>query len=168
MHSNLEIHPVTPADHPVAQRLWQLFRHEMSAFTGALPKPDGTFRSERLQSALGDDPDWAAYLVMSGQAPVGLVLIRALTEPTRVLNSYFIVRGARQQGIGLRAVREIVARHPGPWKVAFQDANVAAVRFWRRVAGELAPDSWTEERVPVSRRPELPPDVWISFVSEAG
>jgi hypothetical protein len=39
---------------------------------------------------------------------------------------------------GLRAVHKIVTRHPGSWEVAFQDDNVAAVRFWRRVATEIA------------------------------
>jgi hypothetical protein len=30
---------------------------------------------------------------------------------------------------GLRAVHEIVTRHPGSWEVAFRGDNVAAVRF---------------------------------------
>jgi len=165
--SDILIHPASHADRPVAERLWLMFRHEMSEFTGALPKSDGTFRSERLQSAFGGDPDWAAYLVMSGDAPVGLALVRSLSAPTRVLNSFFIVRGARQRGIGLRAVREIVSLHPGRWEVAFQDANTTAVRFWRHVARQLAPDAWTEERRSVAQRPELPPDVWISFDTSA-
>lgn len=161
--SDTQIHRASDADRPVAERLWLMFRHEMSEFTGALPNPDGTFRSERLQSAFTGDPDWAAYLVMSGDAPVGLALVRSLSAPTRVLNSFFIVRAARQRGIGLRVVREIVTLHPGRWEVAFQDANVTAVRFWRGVARQLAPDSWTEERRLSPQRPDLPPDVWISF-----
>lgn len=165
--SDIRLHAASQADRRVAERLWLMFRHELSEFTGALPDPDGTFRSERLRAAFSDDPDWAAYLVMSGDAPVGLALVRALTEPTRVLNSFFIVRAARQRGIGLRAVRELVSRHPGPWEVAFQDANTTAVRFWRRVARQLAPDSWTEERRPSPHRPDLPPDTWISFDTSA-
>ncbi|MBB5108925.1 putative acetyltransferase [Streptomyces spectabilis] len=86
-----------------------------------------------------------------------------LTVPTRVLNSFFVVRGARRTRIGLLAVQEIVARHPGSWEVAFQDSNIAAVHFWRRVATEITDDAWTEERRPIPGRPDLPPDVWISF-----
>jgi hypothetical protein len=37
------------------------------------------------------------------------------------------------------------------------------VHFWRRVATEVAGDAWTEERRHLPSRPELPPDVWISF-----
>jgi predicted acetyltransferase len=69
----------------------------------------------------------------------------------------------RRAGVGLQAVRSIVAKHPGRWEVAFQDANGAAVRFWRRVATELAGSEWTEERRAVPGRPDLPPDVWIAF-----
>jgi predicted acetyltransferase len=144
------------------ERLWLMFRHDMSELNDLLPDPDGTFRSDRLRTAFAD-ADWAPYLLMSDDRPVGLAFVRGLTGPTRVLNSFFIVRGARRRGIGSQAVQEVVARHPGPWEVAFQDANVAAVHFWRRVATEIAGEAWTEERRPVPHRPDLPPDVWISF-----
>ncbi|MGW5658695.1 GNAT family N-acetyltransferase [Streptomyces sp. NPDC003758] len=150
------------ADQPILERLWLLFRHDMSEFSGALPNPDGTFRSDRLQAAFAQ-ADWAPYLLTSGASPVGLAFVRSLTAPTRVLSSFFVVRGARRTGIGLRAVQEVVAKHPGPWEVAFQESNVAAVGFWRRVATEIAGDVWTEARRPVPERPDLPPDTWITF-----
>jgi len=155
----------TPADRPVLERLWLLFRHDLSELDGRLPFPDGTFRDERLRAALAD-ADWAPYLLTCGESPAGLAFVRGLAGPTRVLNSFFVVRGARRRGIGLRAVQEVVARHPGPWEVAFQDANVGAVRFWHRVATAVAGEAWTEEHRPVPHRPELPPDTWIAF--EAG
>ncbi|EST35559.1 hypothetical protein N566_17615 [Streptomycetaceae bacterium MP113-05] len=149
-------------DRAVVERLWLMFCHDMSEFQDVFPAPDGTFRSDRLHSAF-DDPDWRAYLTTSGEHPVGFAFVRALTGPVRVLNSFFVVRGARRAGIGLRAVKQVLARHPGPWEVAFQDANADAVRFWRRVATEVAGADWTEERRPVPDRPEVPPDVWISY-----
>jgi predicted acetyltransferase len=144
-----------------------MFRHDLSEFRGVLPNADGTFRSEWLQAAFAD-ADWAPYLVTSGERPVGFAFVRGLTGPTRVLNSFFVARGARRAGIGLRAVREVLAQHPGPWEVAFQDHNLAAVHFWRRVATEVAGHTWTEEHRPVPGRPELPPDVWISFAIPKG
>jgi predicted acetyltransferase len=150
------------ADRPVLERLWLMFRHDMSEFRGQLPNSDGTFRSERLQAAF-TDADWAPYLLMSGDRPAGLALVRGLNGPTHILNSFFVVRGSRRNRIGLRAVERLVTYHPGPWEVAFQDDNKVAVRFWRRVATEIAGAAWAEERRPVPGRPELPPDVWISF-----
>ncbi|WP_326700483.1 GNAT family N-acetyltransferase [Streptomyces sp. NBC_01754] len=160
--SDLSIRLADLADRPTVERLWLMFRHDLSEFQGLLPGADGSFRSERLHMAFSD-PDWAPYLLMSGAGPAGFAFVRGSTAPTHVLNSFFVVRGARRTGIGSRAVREVVARHPGSWEVAFQDANTGAVRFWRRAVTEIVGDAWTEERRPVPGRPDLPPDVWISF-----
>lgn len=150
------------ADLPTMERLWQLFRHDLSEFTELLPNPDGTFGGNRLHAAF-DDADRAPYLLMSEDRPAGFVVIRGLLASTRVLNAFFVVRGARRKRIGLQAVREVTAKYPGPWEVAFQDANVNAVRFWRRVAADIAGEAWMEEHRPVPNRPDLPPDAWISF-----
>ncbi|WP_329338693.1 GNAT family N-acetyltransferase [Streptomyces sp. NBC_00663] len=159
----ISIRPVTPADRPTLDRLWLLFRHDLSEFGGQLPNPDGTFRTERLEAAFSGDEDWAAYLISRAEHPVGFAFVRGLDGPTRVLNSFFVVRGVRRSGVGMRAVRDVVARHPGEWTVAFQDANPGAVRFWRRVGETIAPGAWEEERRPVPDRPGLAPDVWVSF-----
>ncbi|RAJ66939.1 putative acetyltransferase [Streptomyces sp. Amel2xB2] len=161
--TSVRLRPVGEADRPLMERLWLLFRHDMSEFAGRLPEPDGTFRSDRLDNALRGGPDWAAYALTLGERPAGLAFVRNLTGATRILNSFFVVRGARRAGVGMRAVRLLVAEHPGRWEIAFQDSNPAAVRFWRRVAAELAGDAWSEERRPVPDRPEVPPDAWISF-----
>ena len=160
--SGLSLHLAGPSEQPIAERLWLMFRHDLSEFGGQLPNPDGTFRDEWLQAAFSD-PDWAAYILFQNDRLVGLALVRGLTSRTRVINSFFIVRGARRTGIGLRAVQDLVVMHPGSWEVAFQDANVTAVHFWRRVAREIAGTAWVEERRPVAGRPGIPPDVWISF-----
>lgn len=161
---DISLRPPQPADRPTVERLWLMFRHDMSEFRGQLPNTDGTFRDERLHAAF-DDPDWAAYLLAADDRPVGFAFVRSLTGPTRVLNSFFVVRGARRRGLGLRAVQDVVACHPGHWEVAFQHDNPGAARFWRRVATEIAGEAWTEETKPVPGRPDVPPDVWISFAT---
>jgi predicted acetyltransferase len=160
------IRRATTADRSTLERLWLMFHHDMSEFRGILPNPDGTFRNERLRAAF-DNPGWVAYVLVLDDRPVGFALVRGLQSSTRVLSSYFVVRAVRRRGFGLRAARDVVAIHPGRWEVAFQDNNPTAVGFWRRVATEIAGEAWTEERRPVPGRPDLPPDVWISFRTEA-
>jgi hypothetical protein len=58
----LRLRQADDCDRDRLQRLWLLFRHHMSEFTGALPNPDGTYRSDRLEAALSD-PTWQAWLV---------------------------------------------------------------------------------------------------------
>jgi len=159
----ISVRAATASDRPTVECLWLMFRHDMSEFGGQLPNPDGTFRTERLVAAF-DDQDWACYVFTGPEdGPAGFAIVRGLAGPVRVINSFFVVRAMRRAGAGLQAVGAVVAEHPGPWEVAFQDANAAAVRFWRRAAARFAGNDWNEERKPVSGRPDLPPDVWISF-----
>ena len=164
----VDVRPATPTDRPTVERLWLMFRHDLSEFATAgqlqLPNPDGTFRSERVDAAFDEgDGDWAPYLFWCGEHPVGFAFVRGISSATRILNSFFVVRGARRAGVGMGAVRDVVARYPGEWEVAFQDANPGAVAFWRRVGEALAREGWTEERRSVPGRPDLAPDVWVSF-----
>ncbi|MGY4981079.1 GNAT family N-acetyltransferase [Streptomyces sp. 900105755] len=160
--ADLVVRLAVPEDRPAVDRLWLMFRHDLSEFRGLLPRPDGSFRDERVEDAFVA-PGWAPYLFVRGGHPVGFAFVRALDAPVRVLNSFFVVRGARRTGIGRAAVREVLARHPGRWEIAFQYGNPGAVAFWRRVAIDAAGGAWTEETRPVPGMPELPPDVWISF-----
>jgi len=152
----------THADRPVLERLWALFRHDMSEHSGALPDATGRFRQERLDAAF-DTPGWLAYGLHLGGSPVGLAIVRGVDADERVLSSFFLVRGARRAGLGLVAARHIIAQHPGAWAVAFQDANTGAARFWRRVATDAAGAAWTQTHAQVPDRPDLAPDTWIRF-----
>ena len=162
------MHPVTAETRPVVERLWQLYRHDLSEFRGThgpegfrgmLPGEDGTYALHQLESFFEDDPDRAAYLFSNGSRPVGFGLVSRLTEERRLMSEFFVVRGARRQGIARAAVAELFALHPGEWEIPFQEHNVAAARFWRSVAGAAA----HEERRPVPGKPEVPPDVWLTL-----
>ncbi|TCC51013.1 GNAT family N-acetyltransferase [Kribbella capetownensis] len=150
-------------DRVVLERLWLMFRHDMSEFQGQLPLPDGGYRSEWLEKVLTGDPDWAGYLFFNGENPIGFCFMRALTQPVRVLNAFFMVRPMRRNRLGLRAVQEVLAHHPGQCDVAFQDNNEKAVRFWQRVATEVSGDVWTREHRTIPSKPDATPDSWISF-----
>jgi predicted acetyltransferase len=159
----ISVRRASAADRPMVERLWLMFRHDMSEFGGQLPNPDGTFRAERLAAAF-QEQDWAGYVFAAAEdRPVGFAIVRGLADPVRVLSSFFVVWSMRRAGVGLQAAGAIVAQHPGRREVAFQEANAAATRFWRRAATELAGRDWTEEVRPVPGRPDLPPDAWISF-----
>jgi predicted acetyltransferase len=157
----LTIARATESHRPILEALWTMFRHEMSAFTPALPDATGRFRQERLERALTDSA-WAGYLLRSGDIPVGFALVRGLDAPERVINSFFLVHGTRRAGHGRAAIRAITLRHPGTWAVAFQDTNIAAKRFWRSVATDADP-RWSLTHEDVPGRPDLPADSWIRF-----
>ena len=157
----LTVRRATAEDRPVLERLWLLFRHDLSRFTGDLPRTDGTFRSERLEAAL-TDPGWAAFLACCGDSPVGFAFVRRLERQPFVLNSFFVVAAVRGTGVGSALAHHVVTTFPGTWEVAFQEVNSVATHFWRKVAAAHGP-GWTEERRAVPGQPHLPADSWITF-----
>ncbi|MFC7879784.1 GNAT family N-acetyltransferase [Isoptericola sp. NPDC057391] len=187
----VRVRRATTADRALLERLWSLFRHDMSAVSGELPGPDGRFRDDRLRDALddldhdSDDPHvpvhedgtgrvaavWRGYLATlagdatgrTGERPVAFALVRGLDAPVRVLSAFFVVRAARQHGVGRDVAAAVLRDVPGPWEIAFQDANAAAAAFWPRVATDVAGDAWSVTHRPVPGRPEAPPDAWLSL-----
>jgi predicted acetyltransferase len=153
---------VTGQERQVLGRLWQLYSHDLSEFRGSLPDGEGLFRAGRLPTYL-TDADRACHLVVHDGAVVGFGLVRGLAVEPRVLGEFFVVRAVRGAGVGAAAARLLLAAYPGRWEVAFQEANPAAARFWRRVAAEVAGDTWGEEERSVPDKPEIPPDVWLTL-----
>jgi predicted acetyltransferase len=158
------LEPVTRELLPLVERLWQLYRYDLSEFRDSHPDEDGLFKAGRLPTYLvEDDPGHAALLVRHGGRPAGLVLLGGLQTPPATIGEFFVVRSVRRSGVGHHVATEVMRSRPGPWLLAFQEENPRAARFWRRLAPELAGDTWSERRVPVPDKPWLPPDVWLSL-----
>lgn len=159
--SSLTISLATESHRVVLERLWTMFRHDMSAYSGTLPDENGGFRQERLDNALTRD-GWDGYLIGLKSRPVGLCIVRNVGSAEQVISSFFLVNPARRSGHGRAAVRAVMNRHRGHWAVAFQEANTAAAAFWRTIAAEADP-AWTIEEADAPGRPDLPRDSWIRF-----
>ncbi|NGN93864.1 GNAT family N-acetyltransferase [Nocardioides sp. KC13] len=163
LHTHLDVpQPVIarlarPEDHAALRHLWLLFRHDMSGFSSILPYADGTFRSEWLDAALRSDPGWRAWILTAGIHPIGFALVRDADQPVRILNSFFVVAGARRAGLGLGFARAVVSGAPGEWAVAYQERNLVAAGFWERVTAGCE-RSWSET---VGAGGVA--DMWISF-----
>ena len=152
----------THGDERSLRHLWNLFRHDVSAFGGQLPGPDGLFRHERLDAALAGEPGWEAHLAAAGPHPVGFAVTRALDRPEHVLTALFVVAAARRARVGLALARHAVRAHPGGWAVAFAPGNAAAEAFWPRFAAGWDPE-WVLD--PAGARS---PDHWVRFSVPAG
>ncbi|MCU1403867.1 MAG: family N-acetyltransferase [Glaciihabitans sp.] len=153
------------ADRPILERLWAMFRHDMSAYSNALPDKVGRFRQERLDAGF-DTPGWRVYRFSLGDAAVGMAIVRGLDTQQHIISSFFLVHGARRAGLGLHAAQHVIHHNPGVWSVAFHTDNHAAGAFWRRVATNVAGKDWSETRRNVPGRTDLPPDCWVSFTTK--
>jgi predicted acetyltransferase len=153
---------VTGVTRPVVERLWQLYRHDLSEFRGSLPDVAGLFHTRPLDPFLDGDPDRAAHLFLQ-DGPVGFALVSRIASGPRLMSEFFVVRAARGHGVGRAAADALFALYPGAWEIPFQEENAVAARFWRRVAAETAGEGVREERRPVPGKPHIPPDVWLSL-----
>jgi len=160
----MSVRRATAADRPMVERLWLMFRHDMSEFGGQLPNPDGTFRTERLVAAF-EDRDWAGYVIAGPQdRPAGFAIVRASpAQPVSSTASSWCGRcGGPESGGRLWALSSP--------SIPARGGCVPGCQRCRRVLlapgrDELAGSDWTEERRPVPGQPDVPPDVWISFTA---
>jgi predicted acetyltransferase len=158
----IELRELTSEEHEIAERFWQLFLHDLSEFRNSHPDEHGAFKRRHLEPYLVPDSDRVAYLVYRSTRPVGIALVCGLSGEVRQFDQFFIVRSQRGTGVGQAAARETISRFPGRWEVAFQNENPSAANFWRRLAAEVGTN--VQERLqPVPNKPNIPPDVILSF-----
>lgn len=161
MAETASLQPITTSEQrKVAERLWQLYCHDLSEFRGYMPGSSGLYETARLLNFF-EDPGRCGYLTYSNQALAGFVLIRGLRESMKVMGDFFVVRAARRQRLGRDAAVTAMRLHPGRWGIPFQEENAGAARFWRRVGAEVAVDGCEEERRHVPGKPEVSPDTWL-------
>jgi predicted acetyltransferase len=102
-----------------------------------------------------------------GPSLAGFAAVGGLLGETRDVAEFFVVRSWRRRGIGTRAALGLIARFPGMWRIAFQEENPTAARFWRDVVRTVLGARYDQERRTVPDRPEVAPDVWTSFETAA-
>jgi predicted acetyltransferase len=163
MRQSIRFVSVDGSCRPVLDRLWQLYKHDLSEFRDSQPNEEGLFVGSRgIDQLLGDGGHEAA-LVYAEEQLVGFVIVGGLHGSRRDISEFFIVRSWRRKGISAKVAEGIIRRHPGPWQIAFQENNVVAARFWRSLAEKLTKGAYDLELRPVPNKPHVPPDTWLSF-----
>jgi predicted acetyltransferase len=163
----VSVRVVDDGEWDVVAWLWQLFRHDLAAVVNGLPYADGRYQSRDLLRFPSPDGvgyiAWRAHPNTGEEAPVGFAMVDGLRGAQRSVVAFWMAPAVRREGIGFRLAVDVLCRHPGPWVVAFQDDNAGAGVFWRRVAdAAFGSGRWQEDPRPVPRRPQAPPDHWIT------
>jgi predicted acetyltransferase len=142
---DVELETVDEADKAVLARLLELYRYDMSEFR-PYPLTDHGIYGYRFLDIYFLKSDREACFIRVGGELAGFTMTRALTDGTRTVAEFFVVRRWRRRGIGRAVAHQVFARHPGPWEVAFDDANVAGNAFWPEVCAQAACDAVTTRR----------------------
>ena len=134
---DVQVSPVTQADHLVLRHLFDLYAYDFSEFLDLDVGDDGRFTYQDLAPYWIDSWRHPFFIRAAGKL-AGFVLIHDRSRLTGAgdvhdVAEFFVLRKYRRQGVGRRAAMHVFQRFPGAWEIRQHPANVAATAFWRRV-----------------------------------
>ena len=138
---NIEIIPSLPEQEPILANLFELYTHDFSAFIDLELGADGRFGYKDLPLSW-KEPGRYPFLIKVNGHLAGFVFLRKGSqisgdEDIWDVTEFFIVRGYRRRGVGMKVAHEIWNQFPGKWEVRVIDRNQQAKEFWGRAIGEF-------------------------------
>jgi len=132
----IEIIPAVPAQAPILANLLELYIHDFSQLISLDLDADGRFgyphldlywkEPERHPFLIKVDGNWAGFVLVCKGSRI------SADENVWDMAEFFIVRGLRRRGFGLKAAHEIWRMFPGQWEVRVSKPNQTAMQFWKR------------------------------------
>jgi predicted acetyltransferase len=140
---------ITEDGAPVLRNLFELYAHDFSEYVPLELNATGRFDAP-IDREWWTDHDRHAYFVRDGGKLVGFALVRKgsrVSDDGDVMDvaEFFVVRGARRKGIGVKAAHALFAAFPGAWEMRVRRANVPARAFWTRAAA-----AWNDSSVTIT------------------
>jgi predicted acetyltransferase len=130
------------ADHePILANLLELYTHDFSEIFDLHLNSNGRFGYEPLP-LYWQESNRYPFLVKVDDTLAGFVLVKKGSEVSGDENvwdvaEFFIVRGYRRHGIGMRVAHEVWRKLPGHWEVRVMERNRAAQAFWSRAVASF-------------------------------
>ena len=135
------LQPVARGEATVLNNLFELYAHDFSEFVPLDIKPSGRFGVTVGDRWWGRDDHFPFFIYCNGKL-CGFALARKGSRVTTGAGAggddvmdvaeFFVVRGARGNGVGAGAAHALFAAFPGRWEIRVRHANAPAVRFWSR------------------------------------
>ena len=167
MSTPVTLTPVSPADGPLLDNLWQFYELESSAWSREDIDANGRFNSlSEFLGQLGDaDALQKGYFIRYEGNLAGLFIesLQQLQETTiKEFADIYVLPKFRRRGIASEVIRQTVLASEEPWLVGVFRDDLNAVRFWEH-AFERLPFSSFRELLP----PEYP-ELREFVVNDAG
>jgi predicted acetyltransferase len=131
---HIEVLPAAPEQEPILANLLELYAHDFSEFSEVELGADGRFGYKSLP-LYWIERDRHPFLVRIDGKLAGFVLVKRGSEVSGDGNiwdmaEFFIARGYRRRGIGMKVAHEVWRRFPGRWEVRVMESNTKAKEFW--------------------------------------
>lgn len=139
--ANVEIIPALPEQEPILANLLELYAHDFSEFIDLKLGSDGRFGYRQLPLYWRESNRYP-FLITVNDDLAGFVFAQRGSqisgdEDIWDMAEFFIVRGHRRLGVGMKVAHEIWKKFPGAWEVRVSDQNQRAKRFWSRAIEEF-------------------------------
>src|ERR1043165_4851189 len=137
----VEVVPALIEQEQILSNLLELYAHDFSEFMDLKLGPDGRFGYEHLR-LYWREPDRHPFLILVNGNLAGFVFVQRgsqISAETDVwdMAEFFIARGSRRLGVGMKAAHEVWKKFPGKWEVRVINRNQKAQAFWARAIGEF-------------------------------
>lgn len=138
---HVEVVIATADQKPILANLLELYAHDFSEISTLRLNSEGRFGYAPLPLYWRESNRYP-YLVKVDDTLAGFVLVKKGSEVSgdeKVWDvaEFFIVRGYRRHGIGMRSAHEVWRAFPGRWEVRVTEANRAGQAFWSRAVASF-------------------------------
>jgi predicted acetyltransferase len=137
----VEVIRAAPEQQPILAHLLELYAHDFSEIADLEIGADGRFGYEQLP-LYWQEPQRHPFLIKVNGKLAGFVFVHqgSLISGEKEIwdvAEFFVVRGYRRHGIGMKAAQQVWKMFSGQWEVRVMERNVAAKEFWERAVSEF-------------------------------
>lgn len=134
---NITISRANLQEKRIIENLVALYLHDLSEFTDGLdPNNEGLFEYDGIE-LYWEKESLIPLLIKVDEEVVGFVFLNrppyAPKEVDFMVNEFFILKKFQRKGIGEQVMRKVFAAYPGRYMVVQIQANIPAVKFWRKL-----------------------------------
>ena len=149
--AHVEVVSARPEQESILANLLELYAHDFSEFHGVELGDDGRFGYKHL-ALYWSEPGRYPFLIKVDGRLAGLALVKRGSEVSRRadvwdMGEFFIVRGFRRRGIGMKAAHQVWRKFLGSWEVRVMESNRAALPFWQRAVAAFQGEAIQPARI---------------------
>lgn len=144
---NVEVLPIPYGEMQVLRNLVKLYCHEWSQYNGIDMDDKGEYAFEKRLDVFWNKARHFAFYIKAEGKLAGFALLDDdfdyVEDGDHAMSEFFVLHKYRRDGIGSAAAKEIFRMFPGKWEIKMHPRNLASIRFWRNVVGEISPGGYT-------------------------
>jgi predicted acetyltransferase len=141
--------PIPPSQASVLDNLFELYAHDFSEWLPLQLKSSGRFELGPKPDSWAD-PDRHRFFIQVDGRLSGFALARRgsrVSDRRDVMDvdDFFVVRGERRRGTGLRAALALLRSFDSAWEIRVRRQNPGALSFWANVAQQYSGQTVTPQ-----------------------